>query len=134
MRLNQAVPFCHDAAPDVDQRPVQRVRHGPDQALCHADGQYRLASEEIHAAVTLNASDLEQSLAPLGIKDVKGKIEAKSDISGPIRKPVFNVNLKGNSLQFQDIAIGDADIAAAMDTAGNLKVSKLAIQNQHKNT
>jgi autotransporter translocation and assembly factor TamB len=96
----------------------------------HADGQYRLSSEEIRAAVSLNASDLEQSLAPLGIKGVKGKVEAKSDISGLIRKPVFDLNLKGNNLQFQDIVIGDADIAAAMDTAGNLKVSRLAIGNQ----
>jgi len=96
----------------------------------HADGQYRLASEELHAAVSLNASDLEQSLAPLGIKGVKGKIEAKSDISGLIRKPTFDVKLNGNNLQFQDIVIGDADIAAAMDSAGNLKISRLSVQNQ----
>lgn len=96
----------------------------------HADGQYRLASEEIRAAVTLNASDLEQSLAPLGIKGVKGNIEARSDISGIIRKPGFDLKLKGNNLQFQDMVIGDADIAAAMDAAKNLKISRLSVQNQ----
>lgn len=96
----------------------------------HAKGNYGISSEKINADLTLKASDLEKSLSPFGLRDIRGKTEAKVNLSGQIRKPIFDIALVGNNLQFRNIVIGDADIAAAIDTSGHLKVSRLLLQNQ----
>ncbi|MCP4347883.1 MAG: hypothetical protein GY795_20460 [Desulfobacterales bacterium] len=93
-------------------------------------GNYNLSSQEVSANILLNAPDLENTLSSLGIKDVSGKLRLKTDISGSVKQPVFDVVLNGKQLHFREITIGKVDLNAALDQSGTLNVSQLSLENQ----
>jgi translocation and assembly module TamB len=93
-------------------------------------GSFHLASKEIAAKLTLDASDLAAGLTPLRISDVNGSLKCNASVSGNVKQPVFDLALQGSRLRFRDIVIGNVLLNADSDPTGVVRVSKLNLENQ----
>ncbi len=95
-----------------------------------ARGRYDLSSRDLSAEASLDAPDLSSTLASLGVTGIQGEARLDARVSGPMDRPAFDATLTGNGLGFQEIAIGDLRIDAAMDEAGKLTLSTLSVENR----
>jgi translocation and assembly module TamB len=89
-----------------------------------------LGSEKVTAELTLAAARLGSTLSSLGVQDVHGEFALTAHISGVIKQPVFDFQLQGDQLRFQDITIGDVRLSASLDPSGTLRISQLDLANQ----
>lgn len=120
------------AAATLDQgiADIRQLEAKAGDIRLETTGRFDLHSQDMTANLTLNAPNLEKNLLPLGVKDVSGGLRLRADVSGSARQPVFDLDLKGERLRFQDITIGNATIDAALGQSGMLRISKLSIDNQ----
>ncbi len=96
----------------------------------HTNGHFDLGSEKVTAALTLSAPRLGTTLSSLGVQDVHGEFGLTANISGVIKQPVFDFQLQGDQLRFQDITIGDVRLNASLNASGAMQISQLNLVNQ----
>jgi translocation and assembly module TamB len=96
----------------------------------HTNGHFDLGSEKVAAELTLAAPRLGSTLSSLGVQDVHGEFALTANISGIIKQPVFDFQLQGDQLRFQDITIGQVRLSASLDPSGTLRISQLNLANQ----
>ncbi|KPK21178.1 MAG: hypothetical protein AMK69_22365 [Nitrospira bacterium SG8_3] len=93
-------------------------------------GDFDLGSEKVTAELTLAAPRLGSTFSSLGVQDVHGEFGLTANISGVIKQPVFDFQLQGDRLRFQDITIGDVRLSASLDPSGILRIAQLNVSNQ----
>ena len=98
--------------------------------MLHLRGRTDLSSLAMEGDIDLSADDLAASLAPLGVRDIRGGLSLKAAVSGSPHRPIFQVKGRGQDLNFKEIAFGDVAFDAAMDTSGILEVKELAVNNR----
>ena len=93
-------------------------------------GHFDLTSQEVTAEVTLEAPRLTSTLSSLGVQDVHGGLGLAAHVSGVIKEPVFDFQLQGDQLSFQDITVGDVRLNASLDRSGTMQIAQLNLANQ----
>ncbi|MGD8512852.1 MAG: hypothetical protein PVG85_02795, partial [Deltaproteobacteria bacterium] len=93
-------------------------------------GHFDLGSEKVTAELTLEAPSLTSTLSSLGVQDVHGGLGLAANVSGFIKQPVFDFQLEGDQLSFQDITIGNVQLNAILDPSGTMQISQLDVSNQ----
>lgn len=101
-----------------------------DDLKIQSSGDFDLLSEEFRAELSLDAARLDQTMSLLGIKDVQGDLKLKTDVSGSLKRPIFDFVLQGNKLRFQELTIGNIRVNADLNPSGILNVSQLSLDNQ----
>ncbi len=95
-----------------------------------AYGDMDLSSEEIKAFLELNAPQLGETLAALGVEGITGDTAFQADIEGTAKQPAFDMRLSGDSLGYGDYTIGDVRLNAWLSPEGRLTINRLSLQNQ----
>jgi len=95
-----------------------------------ASGHFDLVSEKVTAKLKLAAPRLTSTLSSLGVQDVHGEFGLTANVSGVIKQPVFDFQLHGDQLSFQDITVGNVRLNASLDPSGTMRISQLDVQNQ----
>ncbi len=95
-----------------------------------ASGTWHPHDDAISGELACLSGNLSQSLAPLGIRNASGSLQAQARFFGMLNRPEYSIQLKTKQLGFQDIQIGDVDVNAAMNASGVLHISSLSIKNQ----
>lgn len=82
-------------------------------------------------AVNADLPDLARAAGAFDLSGPGGRLSLSADIAGPLRMPVVDVDLKGSSLAWQDVRIGDLLAAANMDLQkGLLHIKPIILNNQ----
>ena len=89
-----------------------------------------LSSKKVRAALTLEDPSITDTLSAFGLRNISGMFGLKADISGSIKKPVFDFTMEGKHLSFQDITMGNIRLNAGLDRSGTLRVSQFVLENQ----
>jgi autotransporter translocation and assembly factor TamB len=95
-----------------------------------ASGAWCPRDDAISGELACLSGNLSQSLAPLGIRNASGSLQAQARFSGILNRPEYSIQLKTKQLKIQDIQLGDMDVNAVMNASGALHISSLSIKNQ----
>lgn len=108
---------------------VERLHAEAGSLSLRADGRFDLTSEEVTAALALEAPDLAGSASSFGVEGVGGGVTLRAGLSGTAKEPLFDIDLKGGELQFRDVTIGNVEARAGLDRSGVLRVDRAEVVN-----
>lgn len=89
--------------------------------------------DAIICELTVNADlpDLARAAEAVDLSGPGGRLSLSADIAGPVRMPIVDVDLKGSSLAWQDIRIGELMAGVGMDLQkGLLHITEIILNNQ----
>lgn len=131
-KLSEAVDLNIDANAVYDDNiaTIHKFELKSGNTNLSVNGQYNLLSKEFASVLKLYTPDLSKPLSCLGIKGVAGSLFVDANVSGSAKKPVAGLKLNGKKLFFQDVTIGDVELFANLDKAGNLKIQSLNLENK----
>jgi translocation and assembly module TamB len=88
-------------------------------------GRFDLGKETVLATVSLNATRPDELLALTG-NEVRGALNARAKISGPLWGPRVAASVKGTNLQWKGFHVKEALVDAALDESGKVEIPRLA--------
>ncbi len=106
---------------------ISNMKMASGKTQIKGDLTYHLDSQSMDGKLKIETPSLKESLAPVGINDVKGRIEFFSAISGTIKKPVLKLDAKGKNLGFKDISIDSLVFKGGLNEKRELTISGLDI-------
>jgi autotransporter translocation and assembly factor TamB len=109
---------------------VKRFTADAGELALEASGEFDLNGEMLTADVRLDAPSLPGVLAPLGVSGASGSARLKATVSGPWRRPAFDLQLEASRLGWASYRLGDIRINATLDDSGKLRFAEVSLQNQ----
>ncbi len=94
-----------------------------------ASGTFDIPNLTTSADINLKAPNLGRTLASVGVGGISGGANLQAKVDGPVTAPVFDVDLTGNGLAYDDITVGDIRLDAESNKDGVVKIATLSIKN-----
>ncbi|MBN1930164.1 MAG: translocation/assembly module TamB domain-containing protein [Desulfobacterales bacterium] len=98
-----------------------------------AAGDFDFESEQFKTTISMEAPNMSDNLASMGLSGVRGAVLLQTHASGSVKQPIFDFNLIGKQLGFQEITMGNINLQAGLDQSGKLEVSEFELENQGSN-
>jgi translocation and assembly module TamB len=93
-------------------------------------GCYDLLSQRIIGQLTMDAPSLARMQLASGLGNADGTFALKATFAGPIKRPVFDLDIKADRLRLGEVTIGNVEVNAGLDQSGMVRISKLGLENQ----
>lgn len=100
------------------------------ETLIQLNGDYNLFANTLDMVLQVETPNLAQILTPLQVPGFSGKATLSADISGPVVQMAADIDLEGENVRFEDIAIGDVSLDAVLRKSGLVDIPGLAVKNQ----
>ncbi len=109
---------------------IKKLEARGDPFNLNAQAKWEMPSGQIDATIAIDAEDLGQSLAPLGVKRISGGLKLDAHVKGALAHPRLDAALEGHAIRLYQFTIGDVTLDAGLDPKGLLKIALLDICNQ----
>ncbi len=93
-------------------------------------GRYDPKNRMADAQMVLDAQDLSQPLALVGLSEAKGRVNLSLDLSGTLNEPSLGVVVDSKDLGYGNVSIGTLQLAADVSPNRVLQISSLKLSNQ----
>lgn len=109
---------------------VEKLTAETGELKLEGNANYGLSDKKIRADLSLVSENLHDTLSALGIGELDGKTAINLLVGGTVKALEADLEVVGKDISYSDIAIGDVDLKAALDKAGEVSISKLGLLNR----
>jgi translocation and assembly module TamB len=91
---------------------------------------FDLLSQRVTGQLAMDAPSLARMQLASGLGNADGTFALKATFAGPIKRPVFDLDIKADRLRLREVTIGNVEVSADLDQSGMVRISKLGLENQ----